>query len=172
MVGEVEAVLDALNRAGVRYLVVGGVAVVLHGYLRTTADLDLVIHLAPENALRAVRALAALRYQPRAPVNFEAFAQREARESWLRENGLTVFSLWSPARPTLEIDLFVSEPFDFEAAYARALRVRLERSEATVVSLDDLIALKRQANRPRDQEDVAALEALKGEAVHEGGPDG
>ena len=171
MIGEIEAVVDSLNRAQVRYLVVGGVAVVLHGYLRTTADLDLVIHLAPDNALRAVKALAALQYRPRAPVNFEAFAQREARESWLREKGLTVFSLWSPARPTLEIDLFVSEPFDFDVVYARALRVRLQRSEATVVSLDDLIDLKRQVNRPRDQEDVAALEALKGETMQEGGPD-
>ena len=164
MIGEIEAVLDALNRARVRYLVVGGVAVVLHGYLRTTADLDLVIHLAPDNALKAVKALTALEYRPRAPVNFEAFAQRDVRESWLREKDLTVFSLWSPVHPTLEIDLFVSEPFDFDVVYARAVRVRLERSEAMVVSLDDLIALKRRANRPRDQEDVAALEALKGEA--------
>ena len=169
MVGEIEAVVDALNRAQVRYLVVGGVAVVLRGYLRTTAALDLVVHLAPDNALRAVKALAALQYRPRAPVNFEAFAQQEARESWLREKGLTVFSLWSPAHPNLEIDLFVSEPFDFEVVYARALRVRLERSEAMVVALDDLIALKRQVNRPRDQEDVAALEVLKGETNKEGG---
>jgi uncharacterized protein (DUF1330 family) len=43
MVGAVESVLSALNAAGVRYLVVGGVAVVLHGHLRTTAALDLVI---------------------------------------------------------------------------------------------------------------------------------
>lgn len=41
--GTIEAVFDALNAAGVRYLVVGGVAVVLHGHLRTTADLDLVV---------------------------------------------------------------------------------------------------------------------------------
>jgi hypothetical protein len=170
MVGEIEAVVDALNRAQVRYLVVGGVAVVLRGYLRTTAALDLVVHLAPDNALRAVKALAALQYRPRVPVNFEAFAQQEARESWLREKGLTVFSLWSPAHPNLEIDLFVSEPFDFEVVYARALRVRLERSEAMVIAPDDLIALKRQVNRPRDQEDVAALEALKGETRREGGP--
>jgi hypothetical protein len=164
MIGEIETVLDALNRARVRYLVVGGVAVVLHGYLRTTADLDLVIQLSSDNVGRATHALADLQYRPRAPVPLEAFAQHEARESWLREKGLTVFSLWSPSRPTLEIDLFVTEPFDFEAVYARAVRVRLEKIEATVVGLDDLIALKRQVGRPRDQEDVTALEALKEDA--------
>lgn len=40
-----------------RYLVAGGVAVVLHGYLRTTADLDLIVQLEPDNTLRALNAL-------------------------------------------------------------------------------------------------------------------
>lgn len=68
MVGDNERALQALNSAGVRYLVVGGVAVVLHGHLRTTADLDLVVQLERENVLKAVRALAGLGYRPRAPV--------------------------------------------------------------------------------------------------------
>ncbi len=173
MAGEIEAVLDALNRAGVRYLVVGGVAVVLHGHLRTTADLDLVIALEPDNVRRAMRALGNLQYRPRAPVSAEAFADPETRERWIREKGLAVFSPWAPAHPTLEVDVFVSEPFDFDAVYARALRVPLEKTEATVIALDDLIALKRQVGRPTDQEDIAALESLRepgGEA--EGGQDG
>lgn len=161
MVGEVEGILDALNRVHVRYLVVGGVAVVLHGYLRTTADLDLVIQLERENLRRAMNALSELRYRPRAPVPAEAFAEQPIREQWIREKGLQVFSLWSPAHPTLEIDLFVSEPFDFDAVYARALRVPLEKTEAIVIALEDLIALKKQVGRPRDQEDIAALESLR-----------
>ena len=173
MVGEIEGLLDALNRAGVRYLVVGGVAVVLHGYLRTTADLDLVLELKPDNVRRAMRALGELQYRPRAPVPAEAFAEPEVRERWIREKGLAVFSLWSPARPTLEVDVFVSEPFDFDAVYARAVRVPLERSEVTVIALQDLIALKRQVGRPRDQEDIAALESLRdAEGQTEGGRDG
>lgn len=161
MIGEIESILDALNRARVRYLVVGGVAVVLHGHLRTTADLDLVIQLERENTLRAMRALVDLQYRPRAPVQAEAFADQETRERWIQEKGLTVFSLWSPAHPTLEIDLFISEPFDFDVVYSRALRVLLEKIEATVIALDDLIALKRRVGRPRDVEDVSALESLR-----------
>ena len=173
MVGEIEQVLDALNRACVRYLVVGGVAVVLHGHLRTTADLDLVIQLERGNVLRAMSALRDLQYRPRAPVPSEAFAEREVRGEWIREKGLAVFSLWSPGHPTLEVDVFVSEPFDFDAVYARAVRVPLERSEVTVIALQDLIALKRQVGRPRDQEDVAALESLRdADGRTEGGRDG
>ena len=158
--GAIETVLAALNDAGVRYLIVGGVAVVLHGHLRTTADLDLVVQLESENALRAVRALAKLGYQPHAPVQVEQFADPAVRNTWIRDKGLTVLSLWSSRFPGLEVDLFVSEPFNFDATYARALDVSLDETTATVVSIQDLLALKRMSDRPIDQADVDALKSL------------
>ena len=143
----IEQVLAALNAEKVRYLVVGGVAVVLHGHLRTTADLDLVVELAPDNARRAISALARLGFRPRAPVPAEQFADPDARRAWIDEKGLTVFSLWK-------------EPFQFDEVYARAVRVPLDTTTVTVVSLADLIALKQAAGRPVDLADVDALRAL------------
>jgi predicted nucleotidyltransferase len=165
MVGAIEAVLAALNAAGVRYLVVGGVAVVLHGHLRTTADLDLVVQLSSDNAQRAVRSLSTLGYRPRAPVSVEQFADAAIRESWLREKGLTVFGLWSDRFPGLEVDLFVAEPFDFDAVYSRSVTVTLDTTTATVVALGDLIALKKAAGRPVDLADLDALQRLAEEDV-------
>jgi hypothetical protein len=156
----IEQVLGALNGAGVRYLVVGGVAVVLHGHLRTTADLDLVVSLEPANARRAIEAVTALGYRPRAPVPAERFADPAERASWIADKGLTVFSLWSDRTPGLEVDLFVREPFDFEAAWARRVTVSLDTTTATVASLEDLLGLKRAANRPQDLADIEALEAI------------
>lgn len=164
MIGEIETVLELLNQAGVRYLVVGGVAVVLHGHLRTTADLDLIVQLEPENIRRAVDALGRLGYRPRAPVPAASLADAESRLRWVREKNLTVFSMWSPTHPTLEVDLFVEEPFEFGAAYARALRVPLDRIEITLIGLDDLLSLKRKAGRPQDLADVAALESNRAAA--------
>ena len=132
----------------------------MHGYLRTTADLDLIIQLDRDNVLRAIRTLQDHQYRPRAPVSAEDFAERQVREQWILDKGLSVFTLWSPAHPTLELALFVSEPFDFDAVYARALRVPLEKTEVTVIALEDLIALKRGVGRPRDLEDIAALKSL------------
>jgi hypothetical protein len=163
MTGAIEAVLSALNAVGVRYLVVGGVAVVLHGHLRTTADLDLVIQLSPDNVLRAMRALTDLSYRPRAPVPAEQFADAGLRESWLRDKGLTVFSLWSDRFPGLEVDVFVTEPFPFDAAYARAVPVVLDTTTAMVASAHDLIQLKLHSGRPIDRADVEALRELAGE---------
>jgi hypothetical protein len=160
-------VLAALEADGVRYLVVGGVAVVLHGHLRTTADLDLVVKLDPENALRAVAALSRLGYRPHAPVPAEAFADAATRAEWKADKGLTVFSLWSDRFPALEVDLFVEEPFVFDEVFARAVRVSLDTTTVSVVSIADLIALKQAAGRAVDLADVAALRAL-GDAT-EGG---
>jgi len=161
MVSPIERVLAALNGADVEYLIVGGVAVVLYGHLRTTADLDLVLRLDADNVARALRALATIGYRPRAPVEAAQFADSAIRERWRREKNLRVFSLWSDAAPTLEVDLLVEEPFDFAAAYARATRVKLATTFAMVVPLDELLAMKRMAGRPRDVEDIAALRAVQ-----------
>jgi hypothetical protein len=160
MAGRVEWVLAPLEKAGVRYLVVGGVAVVLHGYLRTTLDLDLVLQLKRDNLELALKALADLGFEPQAPVPLSSFADPQIRESWFREKNMTVFSLWHPNHPGFAVDLFIQEPFDFDAAYLRAVRVPLQEVQATVVSRDDLVAMKRAAGRPRDLEDIAALEEL------------
>jgi hypothetical protein len=158
--GDIEFTLAALTNAGVKYLVVGGVAVVLHGHLRVTADLDLVVKLDRENLEKAVGVLDGLGFRPRAPIPLAHFADAEIRESWVREKGLTVFSLWSPNRPGFELDLFIREPFDFGSIYERAVRVQLDTCIVTVVPISELIALKESVGRPRDLEDVAALLAL------------
>lgn len=163
MTGRVEWVLTALEREGVRYLVVGGVAVVLHGHLRTTLDLDLVLQLDRDNLERALKAFADLGFQPQAPVPLHSFADRRNRESWRREKNMTVFSLWHADHPGFAVDLFVEEPFDFDAVYRRALRVPLQGLQATVVSRDDLVAMKRATGRAQDLEDVAALIELSEE---------
>ena len=160
MAGNIETVLATLNASHVRYLVVGGVAVVLHGHLRTTADLDLVVDLEAANVARAIAALTSLGFRPRAPVPAADFADKTVRDAWVADKGMTVFSLWNPKMPGFEVDLFAEPPFDFIAASGRAVRAPLESTEAPVVSIEDLIELKRAAGRPQDLQDIAALEEL------------
>lgn len=167
---DLERIFSALEASGTRYLVVGGVAVVLHGHPRFTADLDLVISLDPANLSRGLRALEGLGYRPRAPVALDEFLDPEVRRTWIEEKGMTVLGLWSPDVPATEVDVFASEPFAFEAAYARALHADLGTTTVPVASLADLIELKRRAGRAQDLEDVRALEAIAREL--EGGGHG
>ncbi len=161
----VEAIVKALEHAGVRYLVVGGLAVVAHGHVRFTADVDLVLAPDEANLKRAIDVLRSLGYGPRAPVPLEAFLSVTERERWRSEKGMVVFSLDSSQHPTTEVDLFLEPPFEFEAAWARGVRMDLAPgSPARFVALADLLEMKRAAGRPVDQIDVDALARLHPEA--------
>ncbi|MEO6462506.1 MAG: nucleotidyl transferase AbiEii/AbiGii toxin family protein [Candidatus Eisenbacteria bacterium] len=164
----VESLVRALNEAGVRYLIVGGLAVVAHGHARFTGDVDLVLDLDAGNLGRAVDAFESLHYRPRAPVPFRDFADASKRAEWLSTKGLTVFSASSPEHSATEIDLFVETPFDFAEVYARAVRFEVAPGvEAPFVPVDDLIAMKRRAGRPIDLDDARVLEALKPGGGHQ-----
>ena len=80
----VETIIGALNAANVRYLIAGGLAVVAHGYVRFTADIDLILDLDPANVRRALSALGRLGYRPRAPVSIDEFAEPAKRAEWVR----------------------------------------------------------------------------------------
>ena len=96
---DVEAILRALNDAEVRYLIVGGLAVVAHGYVRYTADIDVVLDLERANALRAMKALDAIGYKPLIPVRAVEFADEEKRRFWITEKNMLVFQMHNPDDP-------------------------------------------------------------------------
>lgn len=153
-----EAIVRALNEAGVRYLVAGGLAVNAHGYLRFTKDADFVIQLIPDNIKRAFEALGALGYKPLAPVTPEQFANRATRESWMRDKGMEVLQLWSDRHRETSIDIFVHEPFPFDEEYAKALIKPLyETIEVRFVSIPTLIKMKERAAREQDRIDIEHL---------------
>jgi hypothetical protein len=154
----VEAIVRALNEAGVRYLVAGGLAVNAHGYLRFTKDVDVVLQLVPDNIRRAFAALQPLGYKPMAPVTAEQFADRVTREGWIRDKGMQVLQLWSDHHRETSIDIFVQEPFPFDEEYAKALIKPLYGSiEVRFVSIPALITMKEAAGREQDRIDIEHL---------------
>jgi predicted nucleotidyltransferase len=158
--GAIEEVLSALVDARVEFVVAGGVAVVLQGHARLTADLDLVVRLEPENVLRALGALSRLGYRPRAPVPAEQFADAERRRTWIRDKAMRVFSLWSDTHRATPLDLFAEEPIPFAELAAAATRLPLGPITVLVASIPHLVRMKRAAGRPQDLEDIRVLEQL------------
>ena len=154
----VEAIVKALNGAKVKYLIVGGLAVNAHGFVRLTRDVDIVLHLEKKNVVRGLDALLNAGFRMTIPEKPEAFADPKTRERWRREKNMITLKLWSDKHQLTPVDIFVYEPFDFEKELARSQEQEIGHGIfAPIVSLKTLLKMKREAGRPQDLEDIKEL---------------
>lgn len=166
-VNSVKQIVRALNEAGVPFVVVGGPAVVAHGYGRHTQHVDLVIQLRPKAIHAAFSALAALGYSPRVPITADGFADPIQRAQWISDKGMTVLSFCSDQHRDTPVDVFVKEPFDFDSEYDMALVEEIAPGVfVRIVRLECLLRLKELAGRPQDLADVAGLRSLHRGSSH------
>ena len=126
-----------------------------------TADLDLMVDMSETNLRRLVRALSKLGYRPKVPVQLEDLVSEKNRRSWQREKGMVVFSVTRGNQDPMELDVMLESPIDFERAYGRRKLLRAGALRISVLSIDDLIVMKRLASREQDPADVNALEDVK-----------
>ncbi len=156
-----EAIVEALHRKGVRYLVAGGLAVVAHGYLRLTKDVDLLVQLTAENVAAAFAALAELGYRPRQPVDAAGFADPAQRRRWIEEKAMVVLAFFSDRYRDTPVDVLVTEPLSFDEEYEQALVKELSPGlPVRFLRREPLIRLKREAARPQDLTDIDQLNLL------------
>jgi len=156
-----EKVFKALNKAKVKYVVAGGVAVVLHGFMRLTNDLDLIVFLQEDNLGKFFDALKSAGYMPKVPVSREQFQDHKQRALWKKEKGMIVFSFVQRDPPFEMIDMFVDEPIKFDAIYKLHEKVKLKSVVVPVIAVDHLIRLKQKASRPKDLDDIVQLKYIK-----------
>ena len=127
------------------YLLVGGQAVIAHGYPRLTKDLDLWVRPTAENGKRVLAAL-------------QEFGAPVALTPEQFENPRTMLVL---GRDPFRVDMLTAIPgLQFEECWSRREAVVLEGTEIPLLSRADLIANKRASGRLQDLADVEALEAL------------
>lgn len=150
-----------MNKNKVRYLVVGGGAVVLHGVVRMTADLDLFVDLKENNLLKFTEILTSLGYRPKIPVRASAFADKSKREKWRKEKDMLVFSFYHFKRYQDHVDVFVYEPVGFEEAYKEKEVMAAGRIKIPVISIKYLTKMKTIAGRPQDIADIEALKEVE-----------
>lgn len=157
-----EAIARALNGAGVRYLVVGGLAVNAYGYGRTTYDVDLVIELTPDSVTKAFAALATVGYYPLVPITAEMLGDKETRHRMILEKKMIVLNFHSEAHRETRLDVFVEEPFPFESEYEKSQSHELAAGcNVRLLNLQTLLRLKREAGRPKDLDDIENLRLLE-----------
>ena len=149
-----ERICEALRDAGVRYAIVGGHAVALHGAVRGTIDIDLVLHWTRKTLQQAEKALNDIGLESRLPIGAEdvyAF-----RNEYVENRNLIAWNFHNPDDPLEQVDIVIN----YDLSGKRTRRFELPSGPVEVLSKRDLIAMKRASGRPQDLEDVRALERL------------
>jgi len=143
MLNLLKDVFSSLQRHKVRYIVIGGIAAVLHGVPRATFDLDILIDANPDNAKKLLDAFLDAKLGTAALTTPEELLSQE----------ITIF------KDRVRIDVQTSTPgLKFEEAWKRRETMDYQNQKFYVASREDLIASKRAAGRPVDLEDVRLLE--------------
>lgn len=153
-----EKIFTELNKKKIQYVVIGGVALVLHGIVRLTADLDLVVALDKNNLKKFIDVMSKLGYKPRLPVKKEELMDERKRQEWVREKNMLVFSFINPKSSLGTVDIMVSEPIDFNQIREKSVQIKSANVKIPVASVNHLIELKKMSAR---EQDIADIEALK-----------
>ena len=156
-----EKIFRELENRGIRYLVIGGIAVNLHGFSRATGDLDIMLSFDRENIVKCINAFKALEFRPRIPVKIEELGDPVKLEMWKREKNMKVFSVYNPLNVMEQLDIMIENYIDFELAFKNREMVIAKNIEIPIISIDDLITLKEKAGRERDKIDIKALKKIK-----------
>jgi hypothetical protein len=158
---DIQGLLEQLAAAGVDYIVIGGVAVGFHGYVRATKDLDVVPDPSRQNLERLADLLRSLNAELDGAGDFDAGELPDPLDpetlaqggNWVLQTRLGRFDLmqWQGEREL------------WEMLSPAAVEVDLDGVLVKVAGYEDLIALKKQAGRPGDLEDLERLRQARGE---------
>jgi hypothetical protein len=158
---DIQGLLEQLAAAAVDYIVIGGVAVGFHGYVRATKDLDVVPGPSRENLARLATLLRSLNAELDGAGDFDAGELPDPLDpetlaqggNWVLQTRLGRFDLmqWQGDREL------------WEMLSPAAVEVDLDGVLVKVAGYEDLIALKEQAGRPGDLEDLERLRQARGE---------
>jgi len=151
----------ALKKFDVDYLLIGGLAVSLHGVERATMDVDITVAMQPENLESLLQLAKALQLTPVAPVPLESLTNLPLLRQWHTEKNMLAFALRTPDLAGVTIGILLFPPLDFHEMHTRAVQFNLGEVTVAVACVDDLIAMKRATARPIDLSDIEHLEKIK-----------
>jgi hypothetical protein len=152
----IHKVCSALKKAKVPFAVVGGYAVALHGAVRGTIDVDIVIRWSLKHLQDVESTFKKLGLVSRIPVNAENVFN--FREEYIQNRNLIAWNFYNPSNPLNQIDIVIN--YDLKNL-KHIQKIPSADTVIPVLSVIELIKMKKAAGRPQDIEDIEALTALK-----------
>ena len=152
---------DAMASADIDYVLVGGLAVSLHGIVRGTLDVDVALAMDDANMTRFIDAARAMGLSPSLPVAIETLSNAAQIDFWFREKNMLAFSLREAAPAGLVVDVLVRPRVPYPALRANAVKRFLGATAIPIASIDHLIELKSGTGRGIDAIDIQNLVHLR-----------
>ncbi len=142
------------NDKSLKYAIAGGFAVALHGAVRGTVDVDIVLNLDEKNLTLCEEILKSMGFISRLPVDANMILKN--REMFIQERNLIAWSFYNPHNPIEIIDILIHK----DLADMNSTKMKHAEIEISVIAKQDLISMKKESGRPQDLEDIKALENL------------
>ena len=153
----------ALKNHNIEYLLVGGLAVNLHGVPRMTMDVDLVIALDAENIAKLKTCTESLGLRPNVPIKLLDLAVASKRDALYKEKHLIALSLIGEKPETPTVDIVIHHPLDFKKAFGHKIERNVAGTPVFLAGIEDLIKMKKAAGRAQDLADIKHLEQFLNE---------
>jgi len=147
--------VNLLGENKIDYAVAGGYAVAIHGAVRGTIEIDLVIKMEKNSFINIEKALKEIGLQSRLPINGEEIFN--FRKEYIKKRNLITWNFFNINNPTESVDILLTE----DLKNIKTKDIKLGRHKIKIVSIPDLIKMKRKSGRSQDLEDIKALEKLK-----------
>jgi len=147
-------VCEALASESVRYALVGGYAVALHGAVRGTVDIDIALAWSRSSLLATERALTGIGLVSRLPISADDVYQ--FRDEYVANRNLIGWNFYNPHDLTEQVDIVIT----YDIKGKRVNTIDTSAGPVRVLARGPLIKMKRASGRPQDLEDAAALERL------------
>ena len=156
-------IFKELNANGIRYVIVGGMAVNLHGVPQMTYDIDLLLDLEDRNVERFIKLLSRWGFNPKVPVRIEELADPVRRNDWITNKHMKAFKLVNPEWAIREIDVLIDTPVDFSSAEQGKKVSVIQGVPVPIIGIEDLIRMKEHTDRQQDAADIRSLKELRDE---------
>ena len=143
----------------IRYLITGGLAVNLYGIPRVTMDVDLLVDLTYENVKNLNNVLKKLNYASIYP-DIKSFSC-ENIDYWIKYRNMVAFSFKNLNEHFKQIDILLEPSKNFKFYWRKKEIRKINNIEIYLVSIDDLIEMKKKSNRIQDKKDIEFLEKIK-----------
>ena len=153
--------INMLAEAKVEFVLVGGLAVALHGYQRVTMDVDVVLAMGADNLHKFLSVAKACGLRPTIPVDLDALANPKLIERWYQEKGMLAFSLRGSEAMATVMDILVRPVVSFDDLRRDATMVKVGLITIPVASIEHLIEMKTGTGRSKDLIDIEELRKIQ-----------